>query len=85
MVVVVVVVVIVINAIRVTVREKLTHSTSMHNFSDRDSASVYGLQSGSAEDRRLNLRPQAMVTVIYKVLLSPSECQHISLNQAMTI
>jgi len=70
----------IISATRATVQEKLTHSTCMHNFSVRDSASVYDLQSGSAEDRRLNLRPQAMVTVVYMVLLSPSECQHISLN-----
>ena len=82
---VVVVVVVVVGATRVTVHEKLTHSTCMHNFSVRDSAIVYDPQSGSAEDRRLNLRPPAMVTAVYMVLFSPSECQHISLNQAITI
>jgi hypothetical protein len=57
----------------------------MHNFNVRDLASVYDLQSGSAKDSRLNLLPQVMPTAIYMVSLSPSECQHMSSNQAMNI
>jgi hypothetical protein len=59
---------------RVTVQVKLTNFTSMRSFSVRESASVYDLHPGSAEDRRLNLRPQAVMTAVYVVSLSPTKC-----------